>query len=153
MQIKLKFDSRLANRWAERFSKQRINHAARVLAPTLLALSLTTVAHAQGTMDFSGAQTLMGTFKTTVLSSIREEQNRAAMPSKDSHPNLGQRPSSAKPESAQPPSRASSPEAAKARSRAILPANISICSTSRVSPARSRCGPSSIRSSRGIVFL
>ena len=54
MQIKLKFDSRLANRWAERFSRQRITHAARVLAPTLLALSLTTVAHAQGTMDFSG---------------------------------------------------------------------------------------------------
>jgi hypothetical protein len=67
MQIKLKFDSRLANRWAERFSKQRINHAARVLAPTLLALSLTTVAHAQGTMDFSGAQTLMGTFKTFAM--------------------------------------------------------------------------------------
>ena len=67
MQIKLKFDSRLANRWAERFSRQRINHAARVLAPTLLALSLTTVAHAQGTMDFSGAQTLMGTFKTFAM--------------------------------------------------------------------------------------
>jgi hypothetical protein len=34
-----------------------------VLAATLLALSITTVAHAQGTMDFSGAQTLTGTFK------------------------------------------------------------------------------------------
>jgi hypothetical protein len=67
MQIKLKFDSRLANRWAERFSKQGVNRAARVLAPTLLALSLTTVAHAQGTMDFSGAQTLMGTFKTFAM--------------------------------------------------------------------------------------
>jgi hypothetical protein len=67
MQIKLKFDSRLANRWAERFPKQRINQAARVLAPTLLALSLTTVAHSQGTMDFSGAQTLMGTFKTFAM--------------------------------------------------------------------------------------
>lgn len=67
MQIKLKFDSRLANRWADRFSRQHINHAARVLAPTLLALSLTTVAHAQGTMDFSGAQTLMGTFKTFAM--------------------------------------------------------------------------------------
>lgn len=67
MQIKLKFDSRLANRWAERFSRQRINQAARVLAPTLLALSVTTVAHAQGTMDFSGAQTLMGTFKTFAM--------------------------------------------------------------------------------------
>jgi hypothetical protein len=38
--------------------------AFRVLAPTLVALSFTGVAHAQGTMDFSGAQTLMGTFKT-----------------------------------------------------------------------------------------
>jgi len=34
------------------------------MAPTLIALSLAGVAHAQGTMDFSGAQTLMGTFKT-----------------------------------------------------------------------------------------
>ena len=42
----------------------RIRRAARILFPTLLALSLTTVTHAQGTMDFSGAQTLMGTFKT-----------------------------------------------------------------------------------------
>ena len=64
MKIKLRFNSRLADRWAERFSKERLNHAARVLAPTLLALSLTTIAHAQGTMDFSGAQTLMTTFKT-----------------------------------------------------------------------------------------
>jgi hypothetical protein len=39
----------------------------RTLAPALLALSLTTVAHAQGTMDFSGAQTLMGTFKTFAI--------------------------------------------------------------------------------------
>ena len=38
--------------------------ALRVLAPTLVALSFAGVAHAQGTMDFSGAQTLMGTFKT-----------------------------------------------------------------------------------------
>jgi hypothetical protein len=67
MQIKLRFDSQLAHRWAERFSKQRFNHAARVLAPTLLALSFTTLAHAQGTMDFSGAQTLMTTFKTFAM--------------------------------------------------------------------------------------
>jgi len=31
--------------------------------PLVLPLVLSTVAHAQGTMDFSGAQTLMGTFK------------------------------------------------------------------------------------------
>ncbi len=45
-------------------SKQSIAHAFRVMAPTLFALTFASVAHAQGTMDFSGAQTLMGTFKT-----------------------------------------------------------------------------------------
>jgi len=39
-------------------------HLIRVMAPTLIALTFANVAHAQGTMDFSGAQTLMGTFKT-----------------------------------------------------------------------------------------
>jgi hypothetical protein len=67
MQIKVRYESRLAKRWAERFSKQRINHAARVFAPVLLALTVSSVAHAQGTMDFSGAQTLMGTFKTFAI--------------------------------------------------------------------------------------
>ena len=40
------------------------------MGPTLLALSfagIASVAHAQGTMDFSGAQTLMGTFKTFAI--------------------------------------------------------------------------------------
>lgn len=45
----------------------RILRATRILFPSLLALSLSTVAHAQGTMDFSGAQTLMGTFKTFAM--------------------------------------------------------------------------------------
>jgi len=54
--------NRLANRKASPFSKQSIAHAARVLAPALFALAISSVAHAQGTMDFSGAQTLMGTF-------------------------------------------------------------------------------------------
>jgi hypothetical protein len=53
---------RPANRRAERSLKQTLFHAARMVAPTPLALSLASVAHAQGTMDFSGAQTLMGTF-------------------------------------------------------------------------------------------
>ena len=44
--------------------KERILRLARILFPSLIALTLTTSAHAQGTMDFSGAQTLMGTFKT-----------------------------------------------------------------------------------------
>jgi hypothetical protein len=41
-----------------------LSHAVRVMAPALIALSFASIAHAQGTMDFSGAQTLMGTFKT-----------------------------------------------------------------------------------------
>jgi hypothetical protein len=37
-------------------------HHARVMIPVLFVLSVSAMAHAQGTMDFSGAQTLMGTF-------------------------------------------------------------------------------------------
>jgi hypothetical protein len=58
---------RPANRRAEHSLKQTLFHAIRVMAPTLLALSFAGVAHAQGTMDFSGAQTLMGTFKTFAI--------------------------------------------------------------------------------------
>jgi hypothetical protein len=36
----------------------------RMLAPALFSFLIAGAAHAQGTMDFSGAQTLMGTFKT-----------------------------------------------------------------------------------------
>jgi hypothetical protein len=39
----------------------------RAMVPTLGALTFANVAHAQGTMDFSGAQTLMGTFKTFAM--------------------------------------------------------------------------------------
>lgn len=49
---------------------KRLRHAAHVMGPTLVALSFAgaaNVAHAQGTMDFSGAQTLMGTFKTFAI--------------------------------------------------------------------------------------
>ena len=37
------------------------------MAPAIVALAFSTAAHAQGTMDFSGAQTLMGTFKTFAI--------------------------------------------------------------------------------------
>jgi len=47
--------------------QQQLSHLIRVLAPTLLVLSFASAAHAQGTMDFSGAQTLMGTFKTFAM--------------------------------------------------------------------------------------
>ena len=59
--------NRLANRKASPFSKQSIAHAFRVMAPTLVALTFASAAHAQGTMDFSGAQTRMGTFKTFAI--------------------------------------------------------------------------------------
>ena len=52
-----------ANRRAS-YLKTNLAHALRVMAPVLFALTFASVAHAQGTMDFSGAQTLMGTFKT-----------------------------------------------------------------------------------------
>jgi len=48
-------------------SYQTVRHVARSLAPVLVALTLASAAHAQGTMDFSGAQTLMGTFKTFAI--------------------------------------------------------------------------------------
>jgi hypothetical protein len=67
MQIKVRLDSRLADRWAKSFNRQKLARAARALAPTLLALTFAGVAHAQGTMDFSGAQTLMTTFKTFAI--------------------------------------------------------------------------------------
>jgi hypothetical protein len=57
----------VANRLAQLFSRRELLHATRVLWPALVALTFASVAHAQGTMDFSGAQTLMGTFKTFAI--------------------------------------------------------------------------------------
>ena len=48
-------------------SKPAPYRVARILAPCLLAMAFTTAARAQGTMDFSGATTLMGTFKTFAI--------------------------------------------------------------------------------------
>ena len=57
-----------AERWVKPLSKQTLRRALHLMAPTFTALLFagigSGVAHAQGTMDFSGAQTLMGTFKT-----------------------------------------------------------------------------------------
>jgi hypothetical protein len=58
---------RLANRKASPFPKQVFAHALRVMAPPLVALTFASAAHAQGSMDFSGATTLMGTFKTFAI--------------------------------------------------------------------------------------
>ena len=57
----------LAKRLAQLFSRRDLLHATRAMWPTLLALTFASVAHAQGTMDFSGAQTLMATFKTFAI--------------------------------------------------------------------------------------
>ena len=61
-----------ATRWALPFPKAGIARAIRIAAPTLFALAFASAAQAQGTMDFTGATTLMTTFKTTVLATIRE---------------------------------------------------------------------------------
>ena len=58
--------SKFAN-WRAPNLKNKLAHAGRVMAPTIVALTFASVAHAQGTMDFSGAQTLMGTFKTFAI--------------------------------------------------------------------------------------
>jgi hypothetical protein len=56
-----------ANRLTGQTLKSTLLSAIRTMAPTLLALSFVGVAHAQGTMDFSGATTLMTTFKTFAI--------------------------------------------------------------------------------------
>jgi hypothetical protein len=56
-----------ARRLRSFFSIQRWMQVLRILAPSLITLSFAAAAHAQGTMDFSGAQTLMGTFKTFAI--------------------------------------------------------------------------------------
>lgn len=62
--------ARLTERWTG-FLNKKISRLVHLAGPTLLALALagasSGVAHAQGTMDFSGAQTLMGTFKTFAM--------------------------------------------------------------------------------------
>jgi hypothetical protein len=55
---------RLAKRVGQSLSKHNLLRTARNLGPILVALTFATAADAQGTMDFSGAQTLMGTFNT-----------------------------------------------------------------------------------------
>jgi hypothetical protein len=56
-----------ARRLRSFFSIQRWMQVLRILAPSLITLSFAAAAHAQGAMDFSGAQTLMGTFKTFAI--------------------------------------------------------------------------------------
>jgi hypothetical protein len=44
--------------------KEKAALAARTAAPIALALAMSSIAHAQGTVDFSGATTVMNSFKT-----------------------------------------------------------------------------------------
>ncbi|WP_232296374.1 hypothetical protein [Terriglobus sp. TAA 43] len=46
---------------------RNLRECYRTLLPLLVASGCAGIAHAQGTMDFSGAQTLMGTFKTFAM--------------------------------------------------------------------------------------
>ena len=59
--------SRAHNRHTSAAIWHHARRVVRTLFPALFALSLASAAHAQGTMDFSGAQTLMGTFKTFAM--------------------------------------------------------------------------------------
>lgn len=63
--------SRLRRRRIQLLTKRMLLQAAHVMRPTLTALMFagasSAVAHAQGTMDFSGATTLMDTFKTFAM--------------------------------------------------------------------------------------
>ena len=77
---RLKVASNTANRVLSSLERLRdliatlkLVRAIRLLTPTLVAIFFASVAHAQGTMDFSGAQTLMGTFNmgsSTIQSKI-----------------------------------------------------------------------------------
>jgi hypothetical protein len=62
-----KLPSSLVNWRARIIFKQTLFRTARTVTPTLVALCAVSAAHAQGTMDFSGAQTLMQTFKTFAM--------------------------------------------------------------------------------------
>ena len=57
----------MAKRLAQPFSRRNLLRAAHTMAPTLVALAFASTAHAQGTMDFTGATTLMTTFKTFAI--------------------------------------------------------------------------------------
>ena len=53
--------------WAQRVNRQRMKDAVRTAGPGLLLMAFASAAHAQGSLDMSGATTLMGTFKTFAM--------------------------------------------------------------------------------------
>ena len=60
-------EPRLSPRWAGKLSKRNLMTAARAVAPCLLAVAASTAAHAQGSIDMSGATNVMNTFKTFAM--------------------------------------------------------------------------------------
>ena len=60
------FEPNRARRWANT-NRQRLASTGRILAPMLVAFAFATAAHAQGSIDMSGATTLMNTFKTFAM--------------------------------------------------------------------------------------
>ena len=59
-----------ANLWLQHFPTEKLRRAAHVMGPTLVALAFAgsaNVAHAQGTISFSGAQTFMQTVQTFAI--------------------------------------------------------------------------------------
>jgi len=62
--LKMPLYTRLKSRHAHSLFERRLVSAGRVFLPLTFALALSTAAHAQGTMDFSGATTVMNSFKT-----------------------------------------------------------------------------------------
>jgi len=65
--VKSLLNSRMAHRWAQRFTKHKMASFGRTIAPALAYLTIATAAHAQGTIDFSGANGVMTSFKTFAL--------------------------------------------------------------------------------------
>jgi hypothetical protein len=59
--------TRSFRRGTGRFLKRYVVHAVRTVAPLLLAVAASTAAHAQGSIDMSGATALLGTFKTFAM--------------------------------------------------------------------------------------
>ena len=57
-------DIKRSGRSAGMSAKRYVMTACRTLAPCLLAMALSTVAHAQGSIDMSGATNVLNSFKT-----------------------------------------------------------------------------------------
>ena len=60
-------NSRQLSRSAPTSSMQTLAAASHRIAPLFIVMAMTTAAHAQGTMDFSGATSLMNSFKTFAI--------------------------------------------------------------------------------------